>query len=164
MTPLLLFVQLTQDVAAAKLHNKVNGNMLGVSESQLKRWLKEGKQLHEDWTAHTPLPKPRIKPRHKTPEEANLHEDIVAKMSKEVADARAKLVLSGGKRLSKEQSPSGTIARCRQLYPTWKIAHQAQSSMKMSKTRPGERPSSGKNFSKRLFSDAVEEKFAAAAT
>jgi hypothetical protein len=28
----------------------------------------------------------------------------------------------------------------------------------------GERPSSGKGFLKRLFSDAVEEKFAAAAT
>jgi hypothetical protein len=137
MALLLLFLQLTQDVAAAKLH-KTNGKMLGVSESQLKRWLKEGKQLHEDWTAHTPLPKPRTKSRHKTPEEAIIHEDAVAKTSKEVADARAKLASPGGKRLSKEQSPSGTIARCRQLCPTWKTACQAQGLLKMSKTRPGE--------------------------
>ena len=101
---LLLFTQLTQDAPAAKLHAQ-DGRALNVSESQLKRWLKEGKQLYEDWTISTPLPKPKRPPRHLTREQADLHEDVVAAMSAEVAAAREELISSCGKRLSKEKSP-----------------------------------------------------------
>jgi hypothetical protein len=98
--------------------HKTDGRALNVSESQLKRWLKEGKQLYEDWTTTTPLPKPKKPPRHLTREQADLHEGIVAAMSSEVAATREELISSGGKRLFKEKSPAGTIARHRVLHPT----------------------------------------------
>ena len=63
-------------------------------------------------------------PSHLTQEQADLHEDVVAAMSAEVAAAREELISSGGKWLSKEKSPAGTIARCRKLHPTWVTPHQ----------------------------------------
>ena len=98
----------------------------------------------------------------KTKEERELHEDIMAKASQEVANNMAwQLKRTGSDSLRGALSIQMTITKYAELHPSWKLV-TVDHLRRWAKNRPGEKPLK-ENKHLRMFSDDAEKAFAEAA-